>query len=128
MMYQELDGFTAKLERVEHVPTSDAPPHRPHQFVYYIHIRNDSVHQLKITGRKWVITNADNHKLIVEGDGVVGEFPELSSGESYHYHSYHLLDSTSTAAGLYLAEDDEGNQVVAQLDTFTMQVPTGSDG
>jgi len=77
---------------------------------------------LKITGRKWVITNVDEHKLIVEGDGVVGEFPELSPGESYHYHSYHLLDSTSTATGLYWAEDDEGNQVAARLAAFEMKV------
>ncbi|MEM6885088.1 MAG: ApaG domain [Verrucomicrobiota bacterium] len=127
-MYQALEGFTAKLERVEHVPTSDAPPHRPHQFVYYIHIRNDSMRHLKIMGRKWVITNAEKHKLVVEGDGVVGEFPELGPGESYHYHSYHLLDSTSTAAGLYLAEDDEGQRVAAQLEAFKMQVPTSTDG
>ncbi|MEM1156703.1 MAG: ApaG domain [Verrucomicrobiota bacterium] len=122
-MHQELEGFTAKLERVEYVPTANAPPHRPHQFVYYIHIRNDSLRRLKIIGRKWVITNMDKHKLVVEGDGVVGEFPELSPGESFHYHSYHLLDSTSVATGLYLAEDDESNQVAAQLAAFEMQVP-----
>ncbi len=122
-MHSELEGFTAELVRVEYVPTSSAPAHRPHQFVYYIVIRNNSLRSLRITGRKWVITNAENHKLIVEGDGVVGEFPELGTGESYHYHSYHLLDTSSTAAGLYFAEDEDGHQVAARLPKFEMKIP-----
>lgn len=127
-MYNELEGFTATVEQVEYVPTSDAPPHRPHQFAYYIQIRNGSLRRLKITGRKWVITNAENHKLVIEGDGVVGEFPELNPGESYQYHSYHLLDSNSQAAGLYLAEDEDGNQVAARLPEFSMHIPDAKEG
>jgi ApaG protein len=123
-MASELVGFSAELERLEYVPSSSTPSHRPHQFAYYITIRNDSLLPLKITGRKWVLTNAENHKLIIEGDGVVGEFPELSPGESYHYHSYHLLDSATSAVGIYFAEDEDGNQVAARLPAFEMQVPS----
>jgi len=123
MKMNPVPGFTAQLDRLEYVPTSSAPTHRPHQFAYYITLLNQSVHRLKILRRKWVITNRHRHKLIIEGDGVVGEFPILSPGDRFHYNSYHLIDSTSTAEGVYLAEDDEGAIVAAKLPPFIMNLP-----
>lgn len=120
---KELAGFRTEVERVEYVPSSNAPEHRPHQFVYYITIYNDSMRNLKILRRKWVITNSLGHNLVVEGDGVVGQFPELSPGEKFHYNSYHLIDTNSKATGAYYAEDEDGNTVVARIETFEMRVP-----
>jgi len=116
--------FIAELERLEYVPSSNTPVHRPHQFVYYICLTNKSLRPLRVTGRKWVLTNQNNHKLVIEGDGVVGEFPILAPGESFHYHSYHLIDSDSSAAGAYFAEDEDGNRVTAKLPSFAMEVPS----
>ena len=42
------------VDRVEYVPGASGPPDRPHQFVYYITIHNDSPHAVTITGRKWL--------------------------------------------------------------------------
>jgi ApaG protein len=46
-----------------------------------------------------VVTNALGHRLVIEGDGVVGQFPRLAPGEQFHYNSYHLVDSDSEAEG-----------------------------
>ena len=40
------------VDRVEYVPGASGPPDRPHQFVYYITIHNDSPHAVTITGRR----------------------------------------------------------------------------
>jgi ApaG protein len=117
------EGFRAELERLEYVPASNTPSHRPHQFVYYICLTNDTLRPIRVTGRKWVLTNRENHKLVVEGDGVVGEFPLLAPGESFHYHSYHLIDTDSTAVGAYFADDEDGNRITAKLASFCMEVP-----
>lgn len=116
--------FLAQLERLEYLPSSNTPAHRPHQFLYHICLTNKTLRPLRVVGRKWVLTNQSNHKLIIEGDGVVGEFPFLAPGESFHYHSYHLIDSNSSAAGVYYADDEDGNRVTAKLSPFSMKIPS----
>ena len=40
--FTELAGLSANVDRVVHMPQLEAPPDRPHPFVYFITIRNDS--------------------------------------------------------------------------------------
>ena len=51
-------GLWVSVDRVEYVPGASGPPDRPHQFVYYITIHNDSPHAVTVTGRKWIVKNA----------------------------------------------------------------------
>ena len=88
---------------MEYNPHEEGTPDRPYGFVYHITIHNDSPRVVTIKGRKWVVTNADtNSKLVIEGDGVVGECPRLTPGTQFHYQSYHLIESDSVAEGAYL--------------------------
>jgi len=119
----EVPGLWVDIDRVEYVPTNSAPSYRPHQFAYHITIHNDSLQVVQISGRRWVITNEKGHRLIIEGDGVVGQFPTLIPGDTFHYHSYHLLDSTSHAEGLYTGQDEEGENIIARIPKFEMKVP-----
>jgi ApaG protein len=118
----ELPGLTASVNRVERVASGDAPPHRPYKFAYFITIHNKSLRVVTVIKRKWVLTNAKGHKLVVEGDGVVGQFPRLTPGDQFHYNSYHLVDSTTTAEGAYIAKDDEGELLVVRIPPFEMRV------
>lgn len=120
--YQELAGLWVSVDRVEYVKGANTPPHRPYQFVYYITIHNDSLKVITIMGRKWIVTNALGHKLIVEGDGVVGQFPRLTPGDQFHYNSYHLLDSDSVAEGAYLGKDESGAGVITRIPAFKMEI------
>jgi ApaG protein len=119
---RELPGLTAAVNRVDRAASGDAPPHRPHKFAYYITIHNKSLRVVTVIKRKWVLTNAKGHKLVVEGDGVVGQFPRLTPGDQFHYNSYHLVDSTSTAEGAYIAQDEEGELLVVRIPPFEMRV------
>jgi ApaG protein len=121
--YQEIPGLFVTVDRVRFISDSDNPPHRPYRFSYDITIRNDSPRIVTIRGRKWIVTNAKGHKLMVEGDGVVGQFPRLTPGDQFQYNNYHLIDSDSTAEGVYLGRDEEGQAVLVRIPPFQMVVP-----
>src|SRR5688572_30751035 len=91
----ELTGLRVTVDRVEHQPDAQTPPDRPHCFVYFITIHNDSDRAVTIKGRKWVVTNDRGEITAVEGEGVVGKLPSIQPGEEFSYNSYHLLDTKS---------------------------------
>jgi ApaG protein len=56
---------------------------------------------VRIFGRKWIVRDTDGDTMVVEGDGVVGQFPNLSPGETFSYNSYHVIKTESTATGSF---------------------------
>jgi len=120
----DLPGLHVTVDQVLHQPDAKTPADRPHCFVYFISIRNDSNVTVTIKGRKWVVRNAGGEITAVEGDGVVGEFPTIEPGEKFSYNSYHLLDTpTGMAEGSYLGVDADGRRVIARIPRFEMTVP-----
>ena len=100
------------------------PEDRPHCFAYFITIHNNSEKTVTIKGRKWVVEEADGNKTVVEGDGVVGLFPELEPGETFDYHSFHLFGGAwAVAKGSYIGLDEDGQTVVTRIPEFRMDVP-----
>ena len=120
----ELPGLRVTVDRVVYQPEALTPPDRPHCFVYYITIHNDSDAAVTIKGRKWVVTNEHGEITAVEGDGVIGQFPTVDPGKKFHYNSFHLLDSRSAVAeGSYLGIDAQGRKVLTRIPPFKMEVP-----
>ena len=105
----ELPGLRVTVDRVVYQPDALSPPDRPHCFVYYITIHNDS----DVTA--------------VEGEGVVGQLPRIQPGEKFSYNSFHLLDARSAVAeGSYLGIDADGRKVLTRIPRFQMVVPEGN--
>ena len=50
--WQELSGLSVKISEVLYVPTLEAPAEKPHPFVYFVDIINDSSEAVTIHGRK----------------------------------------------------------------------------
>lgn len=123
----ELAGLRATVDRVVHMPHLDAPPDRPHPYVYFITIHNDSAETVTIKGRKWVVTDATGHRLVVEGDGVVGKTPRLEPGEHFSYNSYHVIGSDSVAEGAFFGTTESGAGVFTRIPVFHMKVPQAGD-
>jgi ApaG protein len=119
----ELPGFTAKVDEVMYVPSLDTPSDRPYAFVYFITIVNGSKQAVTIRGRKWIIEGAQGDKLVVEGDGVVGQSPRLEPGEEFSYNSYHVVATDSAAHGAFFAVTDAGEAVVSRIPRFVMRLP-----
>jgi ApaG protein len=122
----ELAGLRVNVDRVVHMPQLEAPPDRPHPFVYFITVCNDSDVAVTIKGRKWVVTDAEGRCVVVEGDGVVGEFPYLKPHHQFSYNSYHTIGSDSVAEGAYFGVTDGGAPVFTRIPRFEMRVPVPS--
>ena len=123
MTFEDLPGLTVKVDNVAYDPTRPAPPDRPHPFVYHISIHNASEDTVNIFGRKWIVRDSDGQTMVVEGDGVVGQFPKLSPGESFSYNSYHVIKAESTASGSFFGTTTEGKAVCMRIPAFNMQPP-----
>jgi ApaG protein len=119
----ELKGLWVSVDLVEYSRGVQTTPERPHAFAYFITIHNDSPVAVIIKGRKWVVTSASGETLIVEGDGVVGQFPRLAPGTQFHYNSFHLVDSNSRAEGSYLGQDETGQRIFVRIPPFQLVIP-----
>ena len=113
------------VDRVVFQPQAPTPVDRPYCFVYFITIHNDTDEPVTIKGRKWVVTNDDGEITAVEGEGVVGETPEIPPGGSFSYNSFHLLDTPKAVAqGSYLGLDGCGRTVLTRIPKFEMAAPS----
>ena len=120
----ELPGLRVTVDQVLYQPEAETPLERPHCFVYFITIHNDSAEVVTIKGRKWVVRNDRGDVTVVEGDGVVGEFPVIDAGEKFTYNSYHVFDTRSAIAeGSYIGLDSKGRAVLTRIPPFRMSVP-----
>ena len=121
--FRELESLRVTVDKVVYTPKLETPTERPHPFAYYLTIENLSEETVTIKGRKWVVTDAKGHRVVVEGDGVVGKTPRLAPGERFSYHSYHVIASDSVAEGAFFAINQEGERVVTRIPRFEMKVP-----
>ena len=112
------------VDRVVFQPQAPTPVDRPYCFVYFITIHNDTEEAVTIKGRKWVVTSSSGEITAVEGEGVVGQTPEIPPGGSFSYNSFHLLDTPSAIAqGSYIGMDATGRRVLTRIPKFEMAVP-----
>ena len=120
----EIPGLTAHLDRlVHHHGGNCLPEGKPHAFIYFITIKNESDRIVTLLGRKWVIQNADGTQLVVEGEKVVGETPRLAPSEHFSYNSYHVTAGNACARGCFHGVDEFGQPVHVKLAPFDMVIP-----
>lgn len=120
---QERSGLRAVVDRVEYTPSLETPNDRPFAFIYFITVHNGSSAPVTLKGRKWIITESDGLRHVIEGDGIVGCFPRLAPGESFSYNSYHVVASDSRVEGMFLACDDLRQPILVRVPGFTLNVP-----
>ena len=120
----ELPGLNVTLDRLVYRNASDVSPDRPHCFIYFLSIHNQSPLPVTLKGRKWVVEHDDGTTLVVEGDGVVGQFPCLDPGAHFSYNSYHVIGSDSVAEGAFFGVTEKGARVFTRIPRFEMQAPT----
>ena len=119
-----LAGLTGRLDKlVYHHASTCLCPDKPHAFVYFITIKNESDRAVTLLGRKWVILHADGDRLVVEGDKIVGETPHLAPGEHFSYNSCHVTGLDAEAHGSFHGVDETGRKIHVLLPPFHMVVP-----
>ena len=114
----EIDAITNYLES-QSVPEQDR-----YVFTYTITIRNTGAIPARLLARHWVITDANGKVQEVRGEGVVGEKPHLSPGDSFRYTSAAMIETpVGVMHGEYLLINDEGEAFDAEIPSFTLAVP-----
>ena len=93
-------------------------------FAYHITITNEGSETAQLLHRHWIITDANNSKREVRGEGVVGEQPVLNPGESFSYTSGVMLETqVGTMQGSYQMQTDDGLLFDADIPVFLLSIP-----
>lgn len=121
--YQEIEGLSVSVDDVIYMPSLDAPSHKPHPFVYFITIQNESTERVRILGRKWVVREADGEMTVVEGEGVVGQSPVMEPGGDFSYNSYHITAQNAEISGSFFGETGSGKKVRVTIPPFSLTLP-----
>ena len=93
-------------------------------FSYTVKITNNGEIGAQLLTRHWMIEDESGKIEDVIGEGVVGQQPHLSPGESYEYTSGAVLKTqTGSMSGSYGMIDDLGNRFDAQIPLFVLSRP-----
>lgn len=120
---REFDGLQVKVDDVIYMPSLDAPHEKPHPFVYFISIHNNSKTAVTIRGRKWVVKENGGEITVVEGDGVVGQTPVIEPGGHFSYNSYHVVAKAALVTGAFFGETVPGDWIFSRIPEFRLDVP-----
>jgi ApaG protein len=94
-------------------------------FAYRITIENHNSFPVKLQSRRWNIFDSDGSYRDVEGEGVVGMQPVISSGEEYQYVSgCNLHTEMGRMHGTYTMENLHSNEIFdVSIPAFEMVTP-----
>lgn len=119
----EFQGLRVHVDEVVYMPGLDAPGDKPHPFVYFITIHNDSPVPVTLKGRKWVVREAGGEVTVVEGDGIVGQTPQLDPGGNFSYNSYHVVAADAEVQGAFFGTTATGERIFVRIPAFRLKVP-----
>ncbi len=119
-----LEGLRVSLdELVYQQHPINLPSNESHAFIYFLTITNLSDRTVRLLGRKWLITNEDGTKLVIEGDKIVGETPVIDPGEHFSYNSYHVTNMNAVACGSFHGVDQYDQKVHVRIPEFELVIP-----
>lgn len=110
--------------RTTYLPGQSEPGQNRYVFAYTITITNSGSIPARLVTRHWIITDANEQKREVHGEGVVGEQPYLLPGTSFQYTSGTILETpVGTMQGSYQMIADDGTAFDAEIPSFTLSIP-----
>ena len=93
-------------------------------WAYHVRIENNGGKTVKLMTRHWRITDSLGNVQEIRGDGVIGEQPVLTPGESFEYTSGTPLGTPSgIMAGSYRMETDDGKSFDVVIPAFSLDSP-----
>lgn len=95
---------------------------------YHIRIENHGERTVQLLTRHWVITDGRGGVQLVDGEGVVGEQPVLSPGQSHDYVSGCPLNTPSgRMEGSYRMLRDDDVMLHIEIPRFPLIAPAVAD-
>lgn len=93
-------------------------------WAYHVRIENNGAATVQLLRRHWKITDSVGKLQEVRGEGVVGEQPVLSPGESFEYTSGTPLPTPSgIMVGSYRMVTEDGEQFDIMIPAFSLDSP-----
>jgi ApaG protein len=121
------EGIRVRVQSL-YLPDQSSPRDDRYVFAYTITISNESSRTAQLRTRHWIITDARGEIEEVRGEGVVGEQPRLSPGQTFQYTSGCVLNtSVGTMHGTYRFWRDDGSFFDAVIAPFSLASPTSGD-
>ena len=117
------DGIRVRVQS-HYLADQSSPRDDRYVFAYTITIANEGKRTAQLRTRHWIITDARGSVEEVRGDGVVGEQPRLSPGQSFQYTSGCVLTTAvGTMHGTYRMWCDDGSSFDAVIAPFSLASP-----
>ena len=100
------------------------PQDNSYAFSYTITITNLGDVSVRLLSRYWLITDANGETSIVEGEGVVGQTPDILPGTCYSYTSGSVFKTPlGTMQGYYQLQNQNGELLKADIPVFRLAIP-----
>ena len=97
---------------------------KQYAYAYTITITNQCDTGAQLRTRRWLIQDESGETEEVIGEGVIGQQPHLSPGESFKYSSGAIISTeTGTMKGSYGMISDIGQRFDADIPEFTLSEP-----
>ena len=123
-VYEARTGDVVVKVTTRYIPEQSEPEHGQYFWSYTVEIENKGAQTLQLMARHWVITDSFNRVHEVQGDGVVGEQPELKPGDAFRYTSGCPLKTASgTMRGSYRMLTAAGESFEAAVPEFSLHLP-----
>jgi ApaG protein len=128
-IWHQVDKSTCKnllvSTAVKYLPEHSNAMDNNYFFMYTICIENNTSFTVKLMSRHWDIFDSSGEKKVIEGEGVVGEQPEIKPGDKYTYNSgCALTTDIGKMSGFYnLIKVEDGTTILANIPEFKLITP-----
>ncbi len=119
----ETQGVIVRVS-VSFLPEQSEPRRGRWFWAYHVRIENEGPVAVQLLTRHWVITDGRGLRHSVEGEGVVGEQPQIAPGASFDYVSGCPLQTpTGTMQGSYHMIAADGSAFDVDIPKFALIAP-----
>ena len=109
---------------VTYLPEQSNLVNSQYAYAYTITSTNNGETGAQLRTRRWLIQDESGETEEVIGEGVIGQQPHLSPGESFKYSSGAVISTeTGTMKGSYGMISDQGQRFDAVIPEFTLSEP-----
>ena len=109
---------------VSYLPEQSEPRRGRWFWAYHVRIENEGDVAVQLLTRHWVITDGRGLRHSVEGEGVVGEQPQIAPGASFDYVSGCPLQTpTGSMQGSYHMIAADGSAFDVDIPKFALIAP-----
>jgi len=94
-------------------------------FAYRITLVNHNTYTVQLLSRHWEIFDSNGENRVVDGEGVIGQQPVLTTGESFQYVSgCNLKTEIGKMSGIYtMVNFDNMVEFHVAIPTFKLEAP-----